>query len=279
MAEIKQSSFEIVDMIYKAIEKKEKNKFRLARVGASGIGKECLRAIWYGWRGYTESKFDGRILRLFRTGHLQEDRIVNDLKLAGLQVWEIDQSGDQWTYNDETGHFVVKLDGVLKGVPGAEKTPHVLEIKTHNKKSFDDVQKKGVQAAKPDHYDQMHAGMRYSGIHRALYVALCKDNEQYYVERVVYDPSYSDKLAEKIHNVISSTMPPARISEKADFFECKWCDHRGVCWENEEPIRTCRSCEYAQTESKGGWSCGLLNNELTSEDQLKACEHYARINR
>ena len=79
---------EMISRIYSAIEKKETNKFRLTRVGASGIGNECTRAVWYDWRGYTKSSFDGRLLRLFRTGHLQEDRIVADLKLAGFEVWE-----------------------------------------------------------------------------------------------------------------------------------------------------------------------------------------------
>lgn len=280
MAAIPQVGHDIVDRIYEAIEKKETSKFRLTRVGASGIGNECLRAVWYDWRGYHHTKFDGRMLRLFRTGHLQEDRIVADLKLAGFQVWELDEShGGQWTYNDPTGHFVAKLDGVMRGIPGAEKTPHTLEIKTHSKKSFDEVVKFGVQRSKPVHYAQMHAGMLFSGIHRALYVALCKDNEQYHVERLVFDPAYGETLENKIVTVVSSTIPPTRIAGKKEDFSCKWCDYKEVCWEGKAPIRTCRSCEHAEVHENGVWGCGLLNNELTPDDQLKACEHYSMIGR
>jgi hypothetical protein len=282
MAEIPQvtDAHQIVERIYKAIEKKQRGAFRLARVGASGIGDPCLRSIWYGWRGYGKEDFGGRMLRLFKTGHLQEDRIVVDLIEADYQVWPVDPStNQQWTYNDFSGHFVVKLDGVIKGLEGAEKTPHVLEIKTHNKKSFDELPKFGVQKAKPSHYDQMHCGMMYSGIHRALYVALCKDDERYYVERVVYDEAYGEELAKKINTIITATMPPAKIADKAEAYACKWCKFKPVCHEGAAPLRTCRSCEHAEAISDGRWMCSLMKNELTSDDQLKACEHYSVIGR
>lgn len=278
MAEIPNSSHEMIDRIYAAIEKKETNKFRLTRIGASEIGNECLRAIWYSWRGYFNKKFDGRMLRLFRTGHLQEDRVVEDLKLAGFQVWEIDEShGGQWTYNDPTGHFVAKLDGVMKGVPSAEKTPHTLEIKTHSKKSFDEVVKYGVQRSKPVHYAQMHAGALFSGLKRMIYVALCKDDERYHIERLKYDEEYGENLEKKIVDLITSTMPPARLGTKEEDFACRWCDYKEVCWKEVTPIRTCRSCEYSKPQEGGEWSCELLNSQLSLEDQLKACEHYSMI--
>lgn len=278
MAKIPETGTDVVERIYKAIERNDRSKFRLTRVGASGIGDECYRAVWYSWRGYDKEEFGGRMLRLFKTGHLQEDRIVADLKNANYQVWEKDNTTEeQWTYNDDTGHFVVKLDGVIKGVEGAEKTAHVLEIKTHNKKSFEELPKYGVQRAKPAHYDQMHCGMLFSGIHRALYVALCKDNEQYYVERITYDPTYGEQLAKKISSIIGATMPPARISESDTYQSCRWCNFKGVCKEGKKPLRTCRSCEHSEAIQGGVWMCGLLKNELTSDDQLNACEHYSVI--
>jgi hypothetical protein len=169
------------------------------------------------------------------------------------------------------------LDGVIKGVEGAEKTAHILEIKTHNKKSFDELPRFKVQRSKPAHYDQMHCGMMYSGIPRALYVALCKDDERYYVERLVMDEAHVVALKTKIKTVIGATMPPAPIADKEDAYACKWCKHKAVCKAGATPIRTCRSCEYAEAGKGGTWSCTLLNNELTPADQLKACEHYSVI--
>ena len=139
MVAIPKPEVTMIDKIYAAIEKKLTRPFRLTRIGASGIGNPCLRAIWYDWRGYDSPTFDGRMRRLFETGEHQEVRIQQDLQLAGYQVWTHDDEGNQFTATDETGHFVCKLDGVIKGVNGAEKTLHDLEIKTHSFKSFDEV--------------------------------------------------------------------------------------------------------------------------------------------
>ena len=137
---------EVIDRIYDAIEKKSRRPLRLSRLGASGIGDECIRRIWLSWRGYDTPVFNGRMLRLFETGELQEKRIIADLRLAGFAVWDTYESGLQYAFTDDTEHFVVKLDGVVKGIPGAENTPHTLEVKTHNAKSFAELEKKGAPA-------------------------------------------------------------------------------------------------------------------------------------
>ena len=80
---------EMIGQIYTAIKQRQSRPMRLSRLGASSIGEECLRKIWMDWRGYGSVEFDGRMLRLFETGHLQEDRIVSDLKAAGYTVYEL----------------------------------------------------------------------------------------------------------------------------------------------------------------------------------------------
>ena len=112
---------EVIDRIYDAIEKKSRRPLRLSRLGASGIGDECIRRIWLSWRGYDTPVFNGRMLRLFETGELQEKRIIADLRLAGFAVWDTYESGLQYAFTDDTEHFVVKLDGVVKGIPGADR--------------------------------------------------------------------------------------------------------------------------------------------------------------
>lgn len=276
MAAIPKPETTLSEMIYAAYEKEDRNKpLYLARLGASSIGDECLRAIWYSWRAYEDSKFGGRMLRLFQTGQLQEDRIIEDLRAAGMAVWSHDENGKQYTYTDETGHFVCKLDGIIKGVPSAEKTPHDLEIKTHNRKSYDDLKKKGVEKAKPTHYHQMQSGMLFSGLSRALYVALCKDDEDYHVERVKPDKEVQENIKKRIITLVNATIPPAGISPDASAFGCKWCDMKEVCSGNKEPIKTCRSCVNAEVIPKDGqWACTLTGAILSQDDQRAACEHY-----
>jgi len=277
MVAIPKPETSIADSIYEAIEKREEKELRLSRIGASGIGGSCLREIWYSWRVYDDKKFDGRMLRLFQTGHLQEDRILSDLKLAGYTVWDRDDNGEQPTFTDETGHFVAKLDGVIKGVPGSEKTPHDLEIKTHSLKSFDDVVKKGVEVSKPLHYAQMQAGMMLSdgSLKRALYVALCKNDERYHVERIREDLPAQDVIRKKVIKLVEATIPPVGISADGKSFECKWCDMKAVCLGEKEPIVTCRSCRFSVVgKTNGEWLCGNTGAVLTNSEQLKACESY-----
>jgi hypothetical protein len=42
---------------------------------------------------------------------------------------------------DEAGHFGGSMDAVALGIPEAPKTWHLCEFKTHNAKSFADLQK------------------------------------------------------------------------------------------------------------------------------------------
>jgi hypothetical protein len=265
---------EMIGQIYNGIKARQARPMRLSRLGASSIGEECLRKIWMDWRGYDSTDFDGRMLRLFETGNLQEDRIVSDLKAAGYTVYEKDSNGEQFTFTDETGHFVVKTDGVIKGIPSAENTPHVLEIKTHNKKSFEELEKKGVVISKPMHYYQVQAGMLFSGIERGLYLALCKDNEQFYVRRIKPDTHTQNDILKRIDIIVNAEIRPARIGESPETYPCRWCDFKEACFDQKSPEVNCRTCEHSRPIENGKWLCDQLDIELTLQEQLDACKMY-----
>lgn len=278
MAALPQPEISMIDTIYHAIEKEEEKGLYLARLGASSIGDPCLRAIWLSWRAYDDKKFGGRMLRLFRTGHLQEDRILEDLKRAGYQVWDRDENGNQPTFTDNTGHFVCKLDGVIKGVPGAEKTTHDLEIKTHSLKSYEELKKKGVEKAKPLHFWQMQAGMMFGDFSRALYVALCKNDEDYHIERLKEDPEVQDQIGKKIIKLVEARTPPVGISPDQKAFDCKWCDMKEVCAGEKAPIPTCRSCDHVEVlKTNGEWRCNRHGHIISNEEQKQGCADYEVI--
>jgi len=277
MAEIRQASNGMIDRIYAHYAKQNEKPIYLARIGASSIGDPCLRSIWLSWRAYDDKKFEGRMLRLFATGHMQEERIQDDLKNAGFKVWTHQEDGNQFTYTDETGHFVCKLDGVIKGVIGAEKTAHDLEIKTHSLKSFQSVVSKGVEKSKPVHFWQMQAGILFSKLSRALYVALCKNDESYYIERIYPDIVIQKEIKTRIIKLVEARTPPVGISDDAGAFDCKWCDMKEVCV-GKKPIKTCRSCDHVQVVKQNGeWICGLHGHLLSNEEQKVACKDYEVI--
>jgi hypothetical protein len=231
--------------------------------------------LYYNWRGYTNYLFEGRILRLFETGHQQEDRIVMDLLKAGYEVWAADERGKQFTYLDASGHGVVKLDGVIKGVPGYEEIPLVLEIKSHNDKSYGGVNSKGVAAEKRFHYWQVQMGIWLTQLTGGLYVSVNKNDEQLYFEYIAPDLRIQSKIQETIESLVRATIIPTRISETPDdYFGCRWCDHKAVCTGKAEPERHCRSCVYSKPWDNGEWLCTKLGVLLNREDQLNGCSEY-----
>ena len=269
---------QMVTKIYEGYEKEEDNsRVYLGRLGSSFIGEECIRKIWFDWRGFNREGFQGRILRLFGTGHWQEDRIVEDLRRAGYSIWEKQEDGTQYQLVDETGHFISKLDGVIKGVPQHENEPHILEIKTHNKSSFNGVFKHGVLKNKPQHYSQVQISMQLSGMKAALYVAVCKDDERFYIERIESDTKHQDQLLKKIKSLTEATITPAGISDNAGSFGCKFCSMKAVCLKEEKPLVNCRTCSMCHSAPEGQWHCKLNNITLNLKQQRAGCEEYSAI--
>lgn len=268
---------QIVNRVYAAIQKERADQdLYLGRLGSSFIGEECIRQIWLDWRGFAREQFEGRILRLFETGHLQEARIVDDLRRAGFAVWDKQEDGSQYQFTDPSGHFITKVDGVIRDVPDSDK-PHVLEVKTHNKNSFSSLVKKGVQYAKPTHYAQMQISMALGGFTRALYVAVCKDDEQFYVERIREDKDEQKKLQQKIVKLTEARLRPAGISDDGSSFGCKFCSMKSVCTKETEPLRHCRTCTMCTPGQEGKWVCELNKHTLTIDEQRKGCEHYEAL--
>ncbi len=128
--------------IYASYEARQGDGFR-DHLGASIIGKSCARALWYDFRWVTPSRHSGRLLRLFETGQLEEDRLVRNLRATGATVLEVDpETGRQFRVEAHGGHFGGSLDGVALGLLEAPKTWHVLEFKTHSAKSFAELDRK-----------------------------------------------------------------------------------------------------------------------------------------
>lgn len=268
----------IINLIYATIEKeKASDELYLGRIGSSFIGEACIRKIWLDWRGFAREHFEGRMLRLFDTGHRQEERIISDLRKAGFEVWDKQENGEQFEFSDKTGHFITKLDGIIKGIPGSEKTPHLLEIKTHNQNSFTTLQKKGVKEAKPTHYSQMQISMNLGGFTRGLYAAVNKNDEQLYVERIKEDKVEQKKLNRKIISLVEANITPAPISDDASSFECKFCAMKEVCLDKSKALKHCRTCVFCKPVSNGRWLCELDNDMLSIEKQRNGCSRHECI--
>lgn len=276
MADISTSVDPIVGSIYEAYEKRHGQEPPRTYLGSSIIGKECARAIWYDFRWASPVQFDGRMYRLFQTGHLEEPRLVEDLRSIGATVWEVDPAnGQQFGVSSHGGHMRGHCDGVAKNIPGGGAKPHLLEFKTHSAKSFAELVKKGVEKAKPQHFAQMQDYMGKLDLERALYMAKNKDTDELYSERLKADKVEFLKIQEKADRIIFSDDPPPKISDDPKFFLCNWCDHNAVCHGGRVPQVSCRTCVHATPEREGDarWSCKLAGpeSEIPVEVQRTGC--------
>lgn len=247
------------------------------RLGASQIGKECERQLFYSFRWASKGEgFDGRMLRLFDRGHREEAVFVAELRGIGVQVHDLNpQTGEQFEFTGCGGHLVAKIDGAGLGVPEAPKTWHVLGFKTANEKSFNDTKKKGVKEAKPEHYAQNQIEMKLAGLTRTLYLMVNKNTDELYGERIREDEAVQTRLEEKAERVIFSVEPGPKLSNDPAFYQCKFCPAAGVCHRNEMPQVSCRTCLHATPErdgSDGRWSCARRKiPSLTFAEQQAAC--------
>jgi hypothetical protein len=149
------------------------------------------------------------------------------------------------------------MDGIIEsGVPEAPTKPHVAEFKTHSLKSFNDLDKKGVQEAKPMHYIQMQVYMHGAGIDRAFYLAVCKDDDRLYVERVRYDEAVAVKaVARGKRLALADEMPPP-LSTDPSWYECKFCDAYEFCHQGLGIVaKNCRICAWSTAKPDGTWRC------------------------
>lgn len=248
------------------------------RLGISKLGEECERKLWYDFRWVAPpEKFDGRMNRLFDTGHREEDRVVEDLRAIGCGVAARDpETGEQFEFVAEHGHVVGKLDGIVENTVEAPDRRVVLEVKTHNQKSFDKLREKGVEKAKPVHFGQCQLGAHLSGLDATLYVAVNKDTDDIHSELVPLNRKKSQALLDKGERVVFAKEPPAKLKDSAEYPPCSWCLHRDLCHYSTAhkpviPVVSCRTCKFAEVHRDGKWGCSKRETFRSKEEQEAGC--------
>ena len=267
----------------------EKEDGHRSHMGASMLGDECPRKVWYNFRWATKPKFSGRTLRLFNRGHLEEGRIIAMLLMIGAEVWQQDENGNQFRISWAEGHCGGSGDGVARGIPDlAADVAFINEYKTHGEKSFIELAGKlpewrlyvegkgnftgkGVREAKPEHYTQMQLYMRKMGLAVALYVAVCKNTDDLYMEIIYLNPEYADQYLQRGDDLVWRETAPKKINTSAGFFKCRFCDDRPVCHLGETPDINCRTCQFSSPQKGAAWSCSKHQMVLTKEKQLVGC--------
>jgi hypothetical protein len=178
---------------------------------------------------------------------------------------------------DFGAHVSGSIDAIIEsGVPAAPKKRHVAEFKTHSKKSFDDLEKHGVEKSKPQHFGQMQVYMHGTDIDRALYVAVCKDDDRIYTERVRYDKEVAEKFIARGRRLALDDRMPPPISTDPSWYQCKLCDAHEFCHETKTTKHVnCRTCAHSTAKEDSTWRCERHDADgIPVEFQRQACDSH-----
>lgn len=268
-----------IERIYQWYEKQESSRDN-AGMPSSYMGHECDRFHWYAfrWAAHAAPK-PGKLLRLFRTGQIEEERILEDLRNIGCEVTEGNPAtGKQWKFWLCGGHVVVKPDGMVLGLPDSKDHWHTIELKTANNKNFNAIVKHGLRKAKYDHYIQCQLQMHASGCSRCLYIIKNKDTEELHGIRFHHDREFCETVLARARKIIETDWAPPKLHDDPDkkgAWQCRFCDFRGVCHEQAWARVNCRTCIHAKVGPAGKWLCGKHGDtELDYEKQQAGCDDH-----
>lgn len=250
-----------------------------SHLGASLIGDDCQRKLWFTFRWVRKPEFSGRMLRLFKRGHNEEANIISHLRMIGVEFWDKDSNGVQFRMKGVNGHFGGSTDGIAR-LPekyGIDE-PLIAEFKTmKGGAGFQKLKERGMEIEKHQHYVQMCVYGNAFGIKKGIYVVLNKDNDEYYIEIVDLKKSEAEAAMQKAEVIIYSENAPARISDNSTFWRCKFCDFSDICHGNGNIEKNCRSCENAVPTDGGTWSCRQWGAVIPKGAISDGCDNYRKV--
>lgn len=248
-----------------------------SHLGASSIGDDCHRKLWYGFRWVKLQQAEGRMRRLWQRGKDEEKKFEEFLLWAGFNIRAINPETDkQYVFSKVNGHYGGSTDGTMQ-IRWAQNFPIIAEYKTFGSKYFSQLEKDGVQAAFPKYFAQMCCyGAEFKVTH-CLFYAVNKDTDRYYRKLIKLDWNYARELENKARDIIYSPVPPVKINENAAFYKCKWCDFQAICHYGEAVEKNCRSCINSMPTDNGAWTCKKWNAIIPKAEIPNGCPSWEAI--
>jgi len=258
---------------------KQEGPYR-SHLGASMIGRDCPRQLWYSFRWMHISTHVGKTILLFNRGHMEEGRFVTLLQMIGMTVWQVDKNGKQFRISHFGGHYGSAIDGVARGCPDMPDENILVEFKTSNTKNFAKMIKEGCREAKPEHFIQQQQYMGYYKLRWSLYMVVNKDSDELHAELIEFEPHIYEQFKDRAERIIFTDTPPRGIANSPGAWGCKFCDFKEVCHNGEAPPVNCRTCLHSAPHQDGTWFCSKYRVSLTKDMQAhkdEPCKGYNLI--
>lgn len=237
MVAIPQPECPTLAAVKRAVEASQERK-RRDYIGASAIGAPCARAIWYEYHQYPREPFAAETLWNFEDGHKSEAIMAERLRLVpGIELWTHKPDGTQYGRQAMGGKFKGHVDGVVRGLLQAPKRAHVWEHKCCGQKKFDEFktikakfgEKATLREWNMQYFVQAQMNMHYLHLDRHYLTVALAGSRDVDAVRTEYQPEVAERYIDRADGVLQAKEPPARVSEKADYFVCRWCNFREEC--------------------------------------------------
>lgn len=231
----------VMALLDAAIQKRKAEEPKREYLGASMMGKECLRAVAYEFHDVPKDpgrEFSGSLLRVFDMGHDAEARMAAYLRLAGFDLRDRNDEGKQFEYTQADGRMQGHVDGVIMAGPDIGCAwPALWENKGLNNDSFNDVVEHGIRKSKPTYYAQAQIYMAYLGLERCLFTCINRNTGDVHIEIIELDIRRAQEVSDNGVRVITSRSPEdlPRIAREETDFRCRFCDWHDTCWGKNTP--------------------------------------------
>jgi hypothetical protein len=237
------------NMTYIAAEKSEYNYLRLSSSG------KCQRAIAYSLHYPIPASTGHRGVSVLLLGHVLHDLERGLIKkVAPLHSEEMRVELDVGEGYRVPGH----IDGVVDTAEG----PFIIDIKTANTKSFNDMARNGPR---DDYVAQLNAYMEATGIKQAFLWLYNKDTSHRMVLPVAYDEEVVKRVKTRFLNALKSTPdslpereygPQEEIRNKKPTgrlylpWQCSYCAFVQMCWPDFKQVVENGKVRYVQEKEE-----------------------------
>lgn len=220
------------------IELLEAEKPSRGYLGASSIGDDCDRKLYFQYTNAPSEPISWQGCFAIEDGHRTEDLIAERLRLVdGIELVTHKPDGSQYGFSDLDGKFKGHVDGFIRGLPQAPSTTHIWENKCVAEKNFkkfnDCVAKHGEKAALEawnyTYYVQAVLYMDYFNKTRHYMTVALSGGRDIASCRTEANPALAKAMRERAKRIVEATSAPVRLSEDRDYYLCKFCSYREFC--------------------------------------------------
>jgi hypothetical protein len=277
----------------KALEAKGTTKYKLVPIeeeeedrkylGMSQIGEECYRKLFYSFRKAEKRDIQASGIKAIEDGFLQEDVMANRLRmLPNIELFTMDPQNpeEQIGFSLLLGHFNGHCDGMIKGIIEAPQTWHTWEHKSVNQTKFNKLiklrnekgEKQALQLWDIIYFAQAQSYMHVSTTQRHFSTVTSPGGREYISIRTDYNRKIAEDIIVKAKAIIFNKYDlPSRISDKREYFKCKWCEFQEICHDGKFPDVNCKTCQYIEPVKNGENQC-FYKEDIVKD--FKPCKNH-----